>query len=408
MRWCVTPANFPPDMAEQGADRAIEWAEAASEALVGRVVQFAQLVRSDGIVITSGRVIDAQRSLQHIDVARRDDFYHALRANLIGRPEDIPRFDARFTSFWRVNPPIEPAVEKPAEDGTERPDRAPETDETTRPSQTWRKAEGSPTGDEEGLERVSYSAVEVLMTKDFGTLDAAELQQIQEIMARLAPKLLTVRSRRFRSGPTGSQLDFRRTLRQSLRTGGTVIDLAWRKRHVDSAHLVLLCDVSHSMEHYSRFLIQFMFAFQNELPSTETFIFSTHLTRLTAALRGRYLDDALDRATTASAGWSSGTTIGECLEQFNRHDAPAVLDRRTVVVILSDGWDQGEPRLLGEQMAAIKRRSRLVIWLNPLLGDPRYRPLVSGMRAALPHIDLFLPCHNLASLQAFAAELSKL
>jgi uncharacterized protein with von Willebrand factor type A (vWA) domain len=397
-----------PDMDEQGNDRVAEWAAAASDALVSRVIQFAQLVRSHGIAVTSGRIIDAQRSLFHIDVGRRDDFYHALRANLIARPEDIPRFDAVFNSFWRRDRPPKDQIEESIEVDAEGPEDSRGADESTRPAQMGDGAQNTRAGEDEGKERTSYSAVEVLVSKDFSTLEASELQQIQEIMARMAPKLLAMRSRRFRPGVSGSQLDFRRTLRQSLRTGGDVIDLAWRKRHVDTARLVLLCDISHSMEKYSRFLIQFMYAFQNELPDTETFVFSTRLTRLTTALRGRHLDDALDRASSASAGWSSGTTIGECLEQFNSRDGPSTLDRRTVMVILSDGWDQGDPRLLGEQMAAIKRRSRLVIWLNPLLGDPRYRPLVSGMRAALPHIDLFLPCHNLASLQAFAAELSKI
>jgi uncharacterized protein with von Willebrand factor type A (vWA) domain len=393
---------------EPTSDRVVEWAGAASEALISRVIQFARLVRSDGIAVTSGRVIDAQRSLRHIDVGHRDDFYHALRANMIARPEDIPRFDALFNRFWQRDHPLTTQFEEPFEEDAEGPEKSRQLhDSSTRFLPVGDSPRHTRDGEEEVPERMSSSAIEVLVTKDFGTLDPGELRRIQEIMARMAPKLLTVRSRRFQPGITHSQLDFRRTLRRSLRTGGDVIDLSWRKRHVDTARLVLLCDVSHSMERYSRFLIQFMYAFQNQLPSTETFVFSTRLTRLTTTLRGRQLDDALGNAASASAGWSSGTKIGECLEQFNRRHGASMLDRRTVVVILSDGWDQGDPALLSEQMAIIKRRSRLVIWLNPLLGDPRYRPLVSGVRAALPHIDLFLPCHNLASLQAFASELSK-
>lgn len=380
----------------------------ASDELIGRVLQFAQLVRAHGIPVTSGRVIDAERSLQYIDLGRRDDFYHALRANLIGRPDDIPPFDALFDEFWHAEQVAASEAEDPMGD---RQEEKPQVRTREQAGTARGAAEGrSGAGAEDEAERdgVSYSAFEVLMRKDFGTLDTAELRHMQQIMARMAPKMVTVRSRRYRPGATGSRLDFPRTLRESLHTGGDVIDLAWRKRRVDTAHLVLLCDVSHSMERYSRFLIQFMYAFQNELPSTETFAFSTRLTRLSSALRGRHLDDALAEAAGASAGWSSGTTIGACLERFNRHEGQGLLDRRTIVVILSDGWDQGEPRLLGEQMATIKRRSRVVVWLNPLLGDRRYRPLVSGMRAALPHVDLFLPCHNLASLQAFAVELSKL
>jgi uncharacterized protein len=397
-----------PDMDELVTESVAEWASGASEVVVARVLQFAQLVRSHGISTTSGRVIDAQRSLGHIDIGRRDDFYHALRANLISRPEDFPRFDGLFNSFWRPDSPPGPQTQEGDEEDEGGSEDSREADRSTGPRQIREDLRKALSEEVEGEEHVSYSAIEMLVSKDFSNLDASELRQIQEIMARMAPKLLTVRSRRFQPGISRSQLDFRRTLRQSLRTGGDVIDLSWRKRRVDTARLVLLCDVSHSMEKYSRFLIQFMYAFQNSLPSTETFVFSTRLTRLTTALRGRRLADALDLATSASAGWSSGTKIGECLEQFNSRDGQHMLDRRTVAVILSDGWDQGDPRLLGEQIAAIKRRSRLVVWLNPLLGDPRYRPLVSGMRAAMPHIDLFLPCHNLASLQAFAAELGKL
>jgi uncharacterized protein with von Willebrand factor type A (vWA) domain len=394
-------------MDDTGTDGLADEMANASEALVGRVLQFAQLVRSHGIPVTSGRVIDAQRSLRYIDLARRDDFYHALRANLIAGPDDIVPFDALFDRFWSTTAAPESSSEGPPRAQLERPSEERTGEGSTGPPQRLERLQRAGADEETEHEGPTYSGIEVLMRKDFSTLDASELRQIQKIMARMAPKLLRLRSRRFRAGTNGSRLDFPRTLRQSLHTGGDMIDLSWRRRRVDTAHLVLLCDVSHSMEQYSRFLIQFMYAFQNELPSTETFAFSTRLTRLTTALRGRRLDDALDEAASASAGWSSGTKIGACLEQFNTREGQGMLDRRTVVVILSDGWDQGDPRLLGEQMAAIKRRSRTIIWLNPLLGDSRYQPLVSGMRAALPHIDLFLPCHNLASLQEFAVQLSR-
>jgi uncharacterized protein len=394
-------------MVDSETDGADEQSRQLSDVLVGRVLLFSQLVRSYGIPVTSGRVIDAQRSMRYIDLGRRDDFYHALRANLIARPDDIPQFDALFNDFWNVMAPPESETDDPTSPTVERPTDARTDEESTAVPRARENSPRAGADEDASSEGVTYSAIEVLVRKDFSALDAHELWQMQQIMAHMAPKILTVRSRRFRPGLSGSRLDFPRTMRQSLHTGGDMIDLSWRKRRVDTARLVLLCDVSHSMEGYSRFLIQFMYAFQNELPSTETFAFSTRLTRLTNALRGRHLDDALHEAASASAGWSSGTKIGECLEEFNRHEGRGMLDRQTVVVILSDGWDQGDPQLLGDQMAVIKRRSRTVIWLNPLLSDPRYRPLVSGMRAALPHIDLFLPCHNLASLQAFAVQLSR-
>ena len=395
-------------MAESEINSVDTGVEQLSDALIERVVHFSQLVRAHGIPVTSGRIIDAQRSMRYIDLGRRDDFYHALRANLIASRDDIPAFDKLFDRFWSVTAAPETETEEPTGPQVERLTETGSQEDSTAPARTLESSQRAGPDEEVSSDGATYSAIEVLIQKDFSTLDASELQQMQKIMAHMAPKLLTIRSRRFRAGLNGSQLDFPRTLRQSLHTGGDMIDLSWRRRRLDTARLVLLCDVSHSMEGYSRFLIQFMYAFQNELPTTETFAFSTRLTRLTVALRGRRLREALQEAASASAGWSSGTKIGECLKRFNDYEGHGMLDRRTVVVILSDGWDQGDPQWLGEQMAEIKRRSRAVIWLNPLLGDARYRPLVSGMRAALPHIDFFLPCHNLASLQAFAVQLNRI
>ena len=199
------------------------------------------------------------------------------------------------------------------------------------------------------------------------------------------------------------RVDLRRTLRANL-SRADLIELRYRERKRRKVRLVVLCDVSGSMDLYTRFLLQFLFAVQNVFASVETFIFSTRLTRITDHLRGRSYRQVLRRLREVQ-DWSGGTRIGDSLAQFNR-DWPALVDRRTVVVVLSDGWDTGEPEVLATELLRIKRRAGRVIWLNPLLGNPAYEPLTRGMAAALPLVDHFAAAHNLASLRDLVGRLS--
>jgi uncharacterized protein with von Willebrand factor type A (vWA) domain len=219
-----------------------------------------------------------------------------------------------------------------------------------------------------------------------------------QIARRLARRI----SRRRRPSARRGRLDLRRTLRANV-TRGDLIDLRYRRRKRRKVRLVLLCDVSGSMDLYSRFLLQFLFALQSVFARVETFTFSVHLTRVTEYLRGRSYREVL-RRLTAVRDWSGGTRIGESLAEFNRQWGRLV-DRQTIVIILSDGWDTGDPELRAGELLRIKRRAGRVIWLNPLLGNPSYEPLTRGMAAALPLVDHFAAAHNLAALRALAGSL---
>jgi uncharacterized protein len=203
-------------------------------------------------------------------------------------------------------------------------------------------------------------------------------------------------------------VDPRWTLRKNIKYGGDVVDLVNRKRRIKKTKVVLLCDVSGSMDCYSRFLIQFMYGLQNELWGVETFVFSTSLSRITHLIRTKDIANALEQISGSILGWSGGTNIGRSLQTFNRNFAPAMVTSRTIVVIISDGWDRGDVSLLERQMQDLKRRCKKVIWLNPLLASENYEPLCKGMQAALPYIDLFLSVHNLNSLVALGRTLQKM
>jgi uncharacterized protein with von Willebrand factor type A (vWA) domain len=411
------------------------WAASGSIELIDRVVTFARRARRAGIDTGPAGAQDAVRSLPAIDLADRQQFYTALRANLLNRVDDIPAFDALFESFWRgtdvlrevaeerrgpdlitadAAPAYEDMDEGPPESQQERRETVSDQDdaESAGPSPAVDSVGSEPNEErgpehEQEVQQARYSPLDVLAAKDFSRMNDHELRELQRLILKLRPRLFTVWSRRYEPGyRRESQLDFRRTFRRAI-TDGDLIRLSWRRRRIQKARVVLLCDVSRSMDKYSQPLVQLMYVIANVLNGTETLTFSTRLTRITELLEHRSAEQAIFRLADEDAGWSSGTSIGTCLAEFNRLWAPRLVDRRTVCVILSDGWDQGNVKLLAEQVQAIKRKCHMLIWLNPMMGDPEYAPVCSGMRAALPHIDHLLPCHNLASLATFAERLAR-
>ncbi len=263
---------------------------------------------------------------------------------------------------------------------------------------------GDEAGDEgdEPLGVPGVSDREAVMTQDFSTFCADQLEEVFRLTVQIAKRLARRISRRRRPVRRKGRVDLRRTLRANL-TRGDLIDLRFRARRRRKVRLVLLCDVSGSMDLYSRFLLQFLFALQNVFGRVETFTFSTRLTRITEYLKARSYRQVLRRLTEVR-DWSGGTRIGESLAQFNR-EWPTLVDRRTIVIVLSDGWDTGDPELLAAELLRIKRRAGRMIWLNPLLGNQSYEPLTRGMAAALPLVDHFAAAHNLASLRALAGQL---
>ncbi len=374
--------------------------------LSAAMVGFGAVLRSQGLPVTLVQVTDAVRALAHVDLADREEVRLALRALFVGRPEELPVFDHCFDAFWRAQVELEPApgglATAPA--GDEDAAAALPTSGQKRDTlalETWGEEEDADPGEPLGVPGVSER--EALVGQDFSTFTADQLEEVYRLTLQIARRLARRLSRRRRPAARRGPVDLRRSLRASL-SRGDLIELRHRRRKRRKVRLILICDVSGSMDLYSRFLLQFLFAMQNVFGRVETFTFSTRLTRVTEHLRGRSYRQILRRLTEVR-DWSGGTRIGASIAQFNR-DWGHLVDRRTIVVILSDGWDTGEPELLAGELLRIKRRAGRVLWLNPLLGNPSYEPLTRGMAAALPYLDHFAAAHNLAALRDLAWRLA--
>ena len=246
-----------------------------------------------------------------------------------------------------------------------------------------------------------YSPQETLTRKDFGKMAEQELLRVQRLIMAMAHQMVTRLSRRKKAGVRARWIDPGRTLRRSLRYGGEVMDLVRRGPKLGKTKMVVLCDVSGSMDVYTTFLIQFLYGLQNGLRGVETIVFSTRLTRITPLLRRRNIDAALQRIADTVQDWSGGTKIGVCLQEFNTTMAANMVTSKTLVIIISDGWDTGDTAVLDAAMARLRSMALRVIWLNPLLGSPNYQPLCKGIQTALPYVHDFLPVHNVESLRQF-------
>jgi uncharacterized protein with von Willebrand factor type A (vWA) domain len=371
--------------------------------LSSAVVRFAARLRRQGLPVTLIHVTDAVRALEHLDLADRQELYLGLRAVFVGRPEDVPAFDRVFEAFWRPVTEADAVAEAllpSLPDETPAAEREGELARESLALDAWSDEDGE-AGDEP-LGVPAASEREAMAAQDFATFSEDQLDAVYRLTLQIARRLARRISRRRRPSARRGRIDLRRTLRANV-TRGDLIDLRFRRRKRRKVRLVLLCDVSGSMDLYSRFLLQFIFALQSVFSRVETFTFSVRLTRVTEYLRGRSYREVL-RRLTAVRDWSGGTRIGESLGEFNRR-WPGLVDRRTIVIILSDGWDTGDPEVLAAELLRIKRRAGRVIWLNPLLGNPSYEPLTRGMAAALPLVDQFAAAHNLAALRSLAGTL---
>lgn len=380
--------------------------------LLHNLILFGRVLRGLGLDVNPGRMLDLVQALDTIQIGRKEDFYYTLRSLLVHRHEDFPLFDEAFELFWR----------KPAEGWTTlnlntltarrrstRPRFTPPPLRQPDAAQSG-NADQPPVTDQSPVIQVTltYSAREVLRHKDFGELSGEELEAIQQLMRDLVWELGQRRTRRQQPG-RGRLLDLRRILRRNLRHGGEVFEWATLEPKFKPRPLVIIADISGSMERYTRLLLHFVYALAEGLDQhVEAFVFSTRLTRITRQLRGRDPDRALRAAAHTVPDWSGGTRIGEALKTFNFDWGRRVLGRGAVVLLISDGWDRGDIELLRAEMARLQRSCYRLIWLNPLLGSPQYEPLTRGMQAALPYIDDFLPVHNLASLEDLADHLARL
>ena len=378
---------------------------------VANLLAFGRALKQLGVKISLSQVIDASRSLNLVDIAEKEDFRALLRSNLISQVEDFPDFDTVFDYFWREQNYERVPMETLEIEGTPTESQAQEGGEEEGLDEAFAESPAKENVELENLDEFSiptYSAQELLNRKDFSEMTVEESRAIARAILLIATKIATQVSRRKKHARKGATVDPRWTLRKNIKYGGDVVELVNRKRRIKKTKVVLLCDVSGSMDCYSRFLIQFMYGLQNELWGVETFVFSTSLTRITHLIRTKDIANALEQISGSILGWSGGTNIGRSLQTFNRNFAPAMVTSRSIVVIISDGWDRGDVSLLERQMQDLKRRCKKVIWLNPLLASENYEPLCKGMQAALPYIDLFLSVHNLNSLVALGRTLQKM
>jgi len=374
--------------------------------LLHNLLLFGRVLRGLGLDGSPARMIDLVAALRLLDLGRKQDVYHAMRALVVRRREDITAFDQAFEVFWR----------KPAEGfttldlramGERRRFRRPRFDSPAPPDAAPGGTAGRPAPEAPPTLRatLTYSPAEVLRHKDFAEMTGEELAEVERLLAGLAWRLGERRTRRW-SGGRGPRLDLRRSLRRSLRHGGEILDWERRRRRAKPRPLVVLADVSGSMERYTRLLLLFLYALAEGLEQrVEAFVFGTRLTRVTRQLRGRDVELALREVSRAVPDWSGGTRIGEALHAFNFAWGRRVPGSGAVVLLISDGWDRGEPELLRGEMARLQRSCHRLVWLNPLLGAPEYEPLARGMRTALPFVDDFLPVHSLASLEELARRL---
>ncbi len=360
-------------------------------------VAFAQVLRRLEMTVPIGSVLAFTDALGVLGITDRDHVYWAARSTLVHRPEDVALFDRAFAVFWQRRQATESTSD------TEEPIRI-----------TIALDDGSDDGDDQrdGEEpdeptiQLRFSAVEVLRHKDFAAYDDDELRLAQQLMGSLRLAGPPRQSFRLQRSRRGSRPDLRATIRASLRAGGEPIDRRWRDPGQRLRRLVLLLDVSGSMEPYARGMLHFVHAAVAGRQRVEAFALGTRLTRLTRELSSRDPDRALDQASQRVVDWSGGTRLGECLRAFNDEWGVRGMARNSIVVILSDGWDRGDPELLSEQMARLHRVTFRTIWVNPLKVTPGYAPLARGMAAALPHVDAFVEGHSVAAMEELAATIA--
>ena len=388
--------------------------------LLGEAVGFGRSLRAARLAIDLGAAVDFARALTLVDISDREQVRAAGAALFVRRRDDRVTYDAAFDRWWRrragrIPPGFEPSSRRredeaaaddgtpgatPPEPGSERGSMRPEERGTPIPADS-----SDDSDDEAPIEGVvispdAYSQGEVLRHREFDRMTPAELREAERLVDALVPRLERRRTRRYELHSHGRRLAPRAMFRRNLGTGGQLLTWVWRRQIREPRSLVVLCDISGSMERHSRLLLRFIQALSaaSEV-RTESFVFGTRLTRVTRLLRDRDRDRALARVADSVNDWAGGTRIGDSFRTFNQHWARRSLRTSGVVVVVSDGWDRGDPALVATETARLRRNCHRLVWLNPLAGTPGYQPLAGGMRAAYPYIDDFLPAGTVASLE---------
>ncbi len=380
-------------------------ANGSSGHLIHNLLRFGRVCKLLGMNVTPNRMTEVAHALSYVEMRNRDDVYHTMRALIVSHRRDLPLFDEAFELFWT----------RPTDDWTELdlPDLPPQPPKGARlqipPGAELSDPDPAPqTGsDIQTAFLPTYSDQELLRHKDFAEMTDEEMASARLVMNQLPPSLGLRRTRRYRSGK-GTQLDLRSSLRANLRYQGEIISLPTVTPKYKPRPLVLICDISGSMERYTRIFLHFMHSFASSMTQVESFVFSVHLTRITRQIRHKSVDQALKQVGVKVQDWGSGTRTGEALHEFNWRWSRRVLGRGAVVLMITDGWDRGDPELLARETARLQHSCHRLVWLNPLLDLPEYEPLTRGAQALLPNVDDFLPLRNLANLEDLVTALQSL
>jgi len=372
--------------------------------LLDQIIRFSRQLHAAGINVNLTNLIDLFNCIKHIDISKPDDFYAANRATLISSYHDLALFDRLYDAFWYAEQINAKTKKEPTNKDSDDLNSM-EKDQ----QQTIRQKEQVPNSERpdntQAPSQATYSPNEYLMKKDLGLMLPEELEQARSLIAELIKIIANVQNRRRKKNHKGHELFFREMLRRNASHGSDGMEILFRKKRIKKTRLMLLCDVSGSMERYSRFLIHIIYAMHQELNQFEVAVFSTHMTVITDCLNTDNIDDSLDNVTKTAHDWAGGTDIGQCLQEFNHCLSREMSASRAIIVILSDGWDRGNASIMAEEMKRLHNHAYKILWLNPLLGHDEYRPLCQGMQTALPYIDYFLPAHN---LESFAAMINQL
>ncbi len=375
--------------------------------LAGSIIQFSRVLKDKGFLISTPTVMDAMSGVRCVGLENRSDFKAVLKATFMTREEESALFDRLFQEFW-VDRLTETELAQTC--GDEELECMSDLNEGTPEDEIFlSEAVKSDSQKQEApadaKPYVIYSPAEVLRQQDFKDIPEGYDYRMARLVREIAAPLLKRISRRRRSVDSGISLDFRRIFRRNLKYGGQIYELPELKPKLRIKKLVFLCDVSGSMSAYQRFMLRFIKELQKLPTKVEIFVFATDLHRITPLFKRLPFSKAMEEIGRTAQDWSGGTRIGQSLEKFTNQWGDSILGGSTVVLIHSDGWDRGEPTLLEKEMAKIHRRAYRILWINPLLGGPSYEPTCRGMRTALPHVDYFLPGHNLLSLERVSGTL---
>jgi len=361
----------------------------------GNIVQLCKFLRNNGYSLGTREESDGMKALSYMPIGNKSSFKTALKSIFAKSKWQFEQFDDLYDEFWDQ---LKKAVDSKTKEIPESKQKdsisntQPPTFETLK---SW--LYNNKTEEEKSI--AAYSSIEVLTRKDFGDMSSDEMSLIMTLLRKIARQLAHQKSRLKRRAKKNNHLDLKRTFSANMRSGGEILKFHFSQPKEKKLKLVLLCDVSKSMDLYSRFFVNLIYAFQNAYDRIETFVFSTAIHRVTELLENYEFDKAFEIISERVPQWSGGTTIGQCIQSFVDSYSYKLLTKKTVIFILSDGWDTGDASILKQSMREIHKRSKKVIWLNPLAGNPDFSPDVIGLQTALPYIDVMESAHNLESLK---------